>query len=148
MILSREIEGEEAITSLDGSIQSLTLFSLKKDPSNTILPAGVDKLICFSEIEPVIRIHVRLKQRDENNVKADIDIFSLEGKPILQIVGFHMRKTDQNRVERMLEKETEAIPLFYQISWQPKPLEVFQELKSPWTIISDKKENIEGLELQ
>ncbi len=78
-----EIEGEEAIISLDGSIQSLTLFSLKKDPSNTILPAGVDKLICFSEIEPVIRIHVRLNERDENNVKAILISF-LEGKPFFK----------------------------------------------------------------
>ncbi len=137
-----EIEGE-AIPGLDGSFQ--TLFLLKKDPS-VILPVGIEKISCFSEIEPSIRIHVKLKQMDENNIKTDIDVFSLEGKPILQISGFHMRKTNQSRLEKMLTKEAEVLPWLYQIIWEPKPLEVTNELKSPWTIISDKEETIDGLE--
>ncbi len=39
--------------------------------------------------------------------------------------------------------------LFYQIDWQPKPLEKAEEqLKNPWLVVSSKEEEIEGLQFK
>ena len=67
----------------------------------------------------------------------------------MKIEGFHARKTDQAHLQQMLAKQAglETASWFYQISWLPKPLEKTEELlKSPWLIVSQEEERIEGLQ--
>ena len=50
-------------------------------------------------------------------------------------------------VEALKARGHKLSSLFYQIDWQPKPLEKTEEqLKNPWLIVSQKEEEIEGLQ--
>ncbi len=50
-------------------------------------------------------------------------------------------------VEALKARGLKLSSLFYQIDWQPKPLEQTEEqLKNPWLIISQEEEEVEGLQ--
>ena len=143
--LIAEIEGDAVLPVIDGSLQAITSF--RKDKNSLCLPVGIDRLISFSEVDSSIRIHARLTHVDDNGLTVDIDLFSVEGKPILQIQGLHMRITNQSRLEGMLEKKIEAMPVFYQIQWQQKPIDASEDtIKGHWVIVSQNEETIEGLQ--
>ncbi len=145
-----ELEGNASAALIDGSLQALASLATKEDTQNSVyLPYSIDQISCYSEIGTSIHVHGKLKQVTEDSTTAEIQIFSYDGKLLMEIEGFHARKTTQDHLRRMLTKQAglEAASWFYQISWLPKPLEETEEpLKSPWLIVSQKEEDIEGLQ--
>ncbi len=140
-----ELEGQASPALLDGCLQALHALAQKE----VYLPIGIDRLICLSELSPSIRIHGKLTQATDNSISGDISIFSAEGKPLMKIEGYQARKTDQMHLQKMLAKQT-GLGLsswFYQMTWQPKQLEGIEgEIKGSWLIVSEGKEEIQGLQ--
>ncbi len=67
----------------------------------------------------------------------------------MKIEGYHTRKTDQAKLQKMLARQTGlgAFSWFYQMTWQPKSLEeTEEELNGSWLIVSDGKEVVEDLQ--
>ncbi len=144
-----ELEGDASSALIDGSLQALASLAKGKDTQNVYLPYCIDKIGCYAEIGTSIRVHGKLIQMTEDSSTAEIEIFSYDGKPLLKIEGFHARRTHQDTIEQMLAKQAgfETASWFYQICWQPKPLEKTEELlKIPWLIVSQKEETLEGLQ--
>ncbi len=142
-----ELEGDVPSTLIEGSFQALSV--LLKEESVLYLPVSIDQLTCFSELGTSIRIHGKLTQVTAHDVRAEIELFSYAGELLMNIQGFHARGTNQDTFEQMLSKQVglEAASWFYQIDWQPKPLEkTTEQLKGQWLIVSDEEEKIEGLQ--
>ncbi len=145
-----ELEGEASSALIDGSMQALAALAIKKGTQDSVyLPYSINKINVYSEIGTSIRIHGKLTQVTEDSTTGEIEIFSYDSKPLMKIEGFHLRKTDQAHLRQMLTKqaELETAPWFYQISWLPKSLAKTEEqLKSPWLIVAQEEERIEGLQ--
>ncbi len=145
-----ELEGEASAALLDGCLQALgSLIQKEGEHSSTYLPLSIDRLICFAELGTSIRIHGKVTELTDNDVTAEFSIFSFDGEQLMRIEGYHARKTDQAHLQQMLAKQTglSALSWFYQITWQPKPLENNErELTGSWLIVSEEKEEIEGLQ--
>ncbi len=145
-----ELEGDASSALIDGSLQALATLSKDEGGQRSVyLPYSIDRVICLSELGTSIRIHGKLTEVTDTSTTAEIEIFSYDGKPLLKIEGFHTRKTDQNHLQQMLAKQAEigAAAWFYQICWQPKPLDnIDEQLKSPWLIVSQEEIKIEGLQ--
>ena len=145
-----ELEGNTSPALIDGSLQALASLASNAGEEGTVyLPYSIDRIFCFSELGNTIRIHGKLTQVTDTGSEAEIEIFSYEGKPYLKIQGFRIRKTNQNHLQQMLNKQRgpDSASWFYQIRWQPKPLEkVEAELKAPWLIISNQEEIIKDLQ--
>ncbi len=145
-----ELEGDASSALIDGSLQALASIAKKEGAQNSVfLPYSIDKISCYTEIGTSIRIHGKLTQTTEDSSTAEIEIFSYDGKPLMKIEGFRARRTNQDTLEQMLAKQVGigASSWFYQISWLPKPLEKTEKtLKIPWLIVSQKEEEIEGLQ--
>ncbi len=148
--LIAELEGEASPAILDGCWQAVfALIQKEGEQKNVYLPLSINRLICFGELGTSVRIHIHQMQIKDNNISADISIFSYEGMPLMKIEGFRARKTDQAHLQQMLAKQTSLgiNSLFYQITWQPKPLEkTGKELKGSWLIVSEGKEEVQGIQ--
>ncbi len=143
-----ELESDTPAALLDGSFQTLAPFVNKEDHEAVYIPYKIDQITQFSELETYVCVHTQLTQGTENSLTANIDIFSLIGKLLMQIEGFHARKTTQQYLHQLLTNQTKplAASWLYQIDWLTKPLEKTEEqFKSPWFIVSGKEEIIEGL---
>ncbi len=149
-----ELEGEASSALIDGSFQALACLTKQENDQDNqenrvYLPYSIDKIGCYSQLGTSIRVHGKLTQVIDTGITAEIEIFSYGGKPLMTIEGFHARKTDRAHLQQMLAKQAglEVASWFYQISWLPKSLEKTEEqLKSPWLIVSQEDERIEGLQ--
>ena len=154
--LIAELEGDEGPALLDGCFHSI--FSLLKAEYGSFLPFSVDQLVSFSKLEKAIRIHGKLLHATEQDLLADIDIFSYEGKPLMRIAGLHGRRIDPSRLQQMLAKQLGLgiASWLYQTCWIPQPLEKntedtiqnseFRIQNSEfWLVVSNREENMEGL---
>jgi amino acid adenylation domain-containing protein len=114
----------------------------------TYLPIGVDHLRYYNKAPDQLWCHVIANNNlsDKNNLKMDIFLYTLNGMPVAEILGLHMRPVNHKMILGSRYKK-----LSYKIQWQPKERsKVNTETKSVvtpgcWIVFADKTGIAESL---
>ncbi len=100
------------------------------------LPAEIRRLRMWARVGNSVRAHVRLVNKTQRRMIADIDIYDTAGKRLVSIEGFVSHRVQGGG------KPTETVQdLVYKYAWTPKQLENIAPVKSAptsrWMVFQD-----------
>ncbi|MEN8215014.1 MAG: type I polyketide synthase [Pseudomonadota bacterium] len=108
---------------------------------DTFIPFSIEKIYFLKRPSNFqLQAHVQLRpESDDNRLVGDIRLFEkASGQVIAEFMGFEGRKATRDSL--LSEYQSDFDDWFYEIAWQPKPLELeqtVQEKSGHWLIFAD-----------
>lgn len=105
---------------LDGALQLLELWKNAND--NLFLPIGCDDIQLYAPLEEAAYVHSTDINLRESERIGNLTIYNNVGKLLATFTGLHFRKTTEKSLRKVLAHENKADELFYELTWNTKPL--------------------------
>jgi len=103
---------------LDGCLQGVGMALVRQGNSETYLPIGLDALQVLNWGQPSWSLVTLQSPLTEKLIKADLQLFSVEGKFLVKIEGMQFKQTHP---KAFLSQQTQPWKNWlYQVNWKPK----------------------------
>lgn len=113
---------------LDSCCHAILELLDRTSPDSIFITVGKDRVHLYQKAEKTVFVKARAVERTENSVKANLDIYALDGTCIAQVEGYTMKRVNRAQLEAQAGGAASTSPAkhtdihaewLYHNRWQP-----------------------------
>lgn len=113
---------------LDACCHAILELLDRSSPDSIFITVGKDRVHIYQQAEKIVFVRARAIEQTENSVKANLDIYALDGTCIAQVEGYTMKRVNRAQLQAHAGNATTSNPVIssdiheewlYSNRWQP-----------------------------
>nr|VFJ93156.1 MAG: Acyl transferase domain-containing protein [Candidatus Kentron sp. LFY] len=121
-------------TRLDVAFQSL-LGILDEGDDSSFMPVSIGRLRFYGNPGPEFLVHGRLTRREEDDIRADLDLFDEAGNRFVEVRDLQLREIGAMGGQ---SESRNLVDWIYRVEWEELPVLTERQLKGRWLLFMDR----------
>lgn len=122
IVLPQEYEDDLSCNFLHPALMDIALNCSISEETESYVPFSYEKITVYDRLEKILYAQIRKKETTSTSKFYDVDIFSAEGKLLVEVKNYSVIKMNKSSIQRSI---------YYEFEWEEKKLQDISKDEKP-----------------